>query len=76
MINTLLPASAATKPHGFLHLGSGHKGQIIYYCNQVFWYFVKRLNVLGPRMRLSLISLATAAAVVNAAYPGDIVYYW
>ncbi|KAK4156144.1 vanadium chloroperoxidase [Chaetomidium leptoderma] len=27
-------------------------------------------------MKLSLLTLATAATVVNAAYPGDIVYYW
>ncbi|KAL2137284.1 hypothetical protein VTI74DRAFT_5015 [Chaetomium olivicolor] len=27
-------------------------------------------------MRLSFLALATAATVVNAAYPGDIVYYW
>jgi hypothetical protein len=27
-------------------------------------------------MKLSLVSLAAAATVVNAAYPGDIVYYW
>jgi hypothetical protein len=27
-------------------------------------------------MKLSLLTLATAAAVVKAAYPGDIVYYW
>jgi hypothetical protein len=24
----------------------------------------------------SLLTLATTATVVNAAYPGDIVYYW
>ncbi|EAQ93054.1 predicted protein [Chaetomium globosum CBS 148.51] len=27
-------------------------------------------------MKLSLLALATAATVVKAAYPGDIVYYW
>lgn len=27
-------------------------------------------------MKIPLLTLATAASVVHAAYPGDIVYYW
>jgi hypothetical protein len=27
-------------------------------------------------MKLSLLTVAAAAVVVKAAYPGDIVYYW
>lgn len=27
-------------------------------------------------MRLPLLTVAATAALVNAAYPGDIVYYW